>query len=174
MKRKTLSACRDAMLALIKRPEGFRSVELKATFPQGSMQKSLIRLVADGQAFPARMSARHVRYFATAKEAEFYQSQRRLQPRADRPHGRLVTHFNARDEAPTRFHHQPGPMPGSGQLLAIGNNRRGGAHWNPKAREGDPDYVEPHYPVDDQGQPLYRITRGPAPQPATRSNTHAE
>jgi hypothetical protein len=64
----------DSILAMVKRPEGFRPTEdwKQTGGSKQGVERAINRLWKQGDAHPARISAKYVRYFGTAKEALDY------------------------------------------------------------------------------------------------------
>jgi hypothetical protein len=151
-----LSAVAQSALRLSRRPQGMRTCELSDTFGSAAASPTLQKLVELGYLHPLRLGNRVYHYFSTEKAANEYAA--KLTP--PKEPARLTANL-----APKQS-----PRPASGKLASIGMGARSQATWS-RAREGEPGYVEPHYPTDASGQPLYAKTVAPPlPDPA-RTNT---
>ena len=150
------SAVAQSALRMSKRPQGMRTMELIDIFGSAAASSTLQKLVELDYLFPLKLGNRVYHYFSTERAANEYAA--KIVPPKDP--ARLTASI-----APKQTQRPP-----SGKLASIGMGARSQATWS-RAREGEPEYVEPHYPTDAKGQPLYAKTVAPPlPDPA-RTNT---
>lgn len=151
-----LSAVAQSAIRLSRRPQGMRTCELSETFGSAAASPALCRLVELGYLYPLKLANRVYHYFSSEQAANEYAA--KIVP--PKEPARLTVSI-----APKQTQRPP-----SGKLASIGMGARSQATWS-RAREGEPGYVEPHYPTDAKGQPLYAKTVAPPlPDPA-RTNT---
>jgi hypothetical protein len=150
------SAVAQSALRMSKRPQGMRPMDLSDTFGSTAASSTLKRLVEIGHLYPLKLGNRVYHYFSSEQAANEYAAKLT----APKEPAKLTASI-----APKQT-----PRPASGKLATIGMGARSQATWS-RAREGEPGYVEPHYPTDASGHPLYAKTVAPPlPDPA-RTNT---
>lgn len=151
------SAIAATTIRLSKRPEGVRPVDISSIYGSAATSKALTKLKAAGYLYFVVLANRSYHYFSTQAAADAY---------ADKLKAPVAV-----AAAPITLAPRQTETPKSGQLASIGPGARTHATWS-RAREGEPGYVEPTYPTDAAGQPLYTLTRAaPLPDPR-RTNTH--